>query len=655
MEQLIATIEKGQPFFNAIARNKYLKAIRDGFISVIPIIIFSSIFCLVASVPNIWGFYWPDDINNALWKCYNYSMGILAIACAATTAKHFADAQNRDLPKNNQINFISCMCAAIIGFLLLSSDTIATDAASGFNTTYLGSKGLLTAFIAAFVTGIIYKFFIKRNITVKMPEQVPPNISQTFKDIIPFSVCITVFWVFDIAFRAAFGFCFAQGVIQVFQPLFTAADGYIGLAVIYGAMSLFWFVGVHGPSIVEPAIAAALVANMTDNLAAFQAGQHASAVLTQGAQYFVVCMGGTGATLVLVFMFCFLAKSQEMRAVGKAAIVPVCFAVNEPLLFAAPIVLNPVFFVPFVFAPIANIWILKIFIDFLGMNGFMYTLPWTVPGPIGTIMGLGFQPLAFVMLALILVVDFVLYYPFFRAYDAQKCAEEAEISQEELAAKNAEKAAKLNDAFQGKADAKSVAAGAAAEAVKADSPAASAAPAAETTTASDLNGKRVLVRPRVVDAGYANRKLLRLTGLDVQENQARRLLNDLDAYRTSTWRDGEDLEIVATDWMREVFEPTVRMIPREYRSQIEPAQFFHEVLDHRWFLAEKAGHDVPMGEAVTSYIDNALPSYSLDSKALAELNEEADSGVIDDESTYSDPDDDGYNPDDDPDAAVWSH
>lgn len=281
MEQLIAIIEKGQPFFNAIARNKYLKAIRDGFISVIPIIIFSSIFCLVASVPNIWGFYWPDDINNALWKCYNYSMGILAIACAATTAKHFADAQNRDLPKNNQINFISCMCAAIIGFLLLSSDTIATDAASGFNTTYLGSKGLLTAFIAAFVTGIIYKFFIKRNITVKMPEQVPPNISQTFKDIIPFSVCITVFWVFDIVFRAAFGFCFAQGVIQVFQPLFTAADGYIGLAVIYGAMSLFWFVGVHGPSIVEPAIAAALVANMTDNLAAFQAGQHASAVLTR--------------------------------------------------------------------------------------------------------------------------------------------------------------------------------------------------------------------------------------------------------------------------------------------------------------------------------------------------------------------------------------
>lgn len=433
MEQLIATIEKGQPFFNAIARNKYLKAIRDGFISVIPIIIFSSIFCLVASVPNIWGFYWPDDINNALWKCYNYSMGILAIACAATTAKHFADAQNRDLPKNNQINFISCMCAAIIGFLLLSSDTIATDAASGFNTTYLGSKGLLTAFIAAFVTGIIYKFFIKRNITVKMPEQVPPNISQTFKDIIPFSVCITVFWVFDIAFRAAFGFCFAQGVIQVFQPLFTAADGYIGLAVIYGAMSLFWFVGVHGPSIVEPAIAAALVANMTDNLAAFQAGQHASAVLTQGAQYFVVCMGGTGATLVLVFMFCFLAKSQEMRAVGKAAIVPVCFAVNEPLLFAAPIILNPYFLIPFLFAPVANVLIGKFFIDFLGMNGFIYAMPWALPGPIGTFIDTNFQPISLVLVVVLLVVDFLIYYPFCKAYDNVLCKQEAETLTEEEA------------------------------------------------------------------------------------------------------------------------------------------------------------------------------------------------------------------------------
>jgi hypothetical protein len=185
------------------------------------------------------------------------------------------------------------------------------------------------------------------------------------------------------------------------------------------------------------------------------------------------------------------------------------------------------------------------------------------------------------------------------------------------------------------------------------------------------DGNRILVRPRVVDAGYASRKLLRLTGLDVQENQARRLLNDLDAYRASTWQDDEDLEIVATDWMRVVFEPTVRMIPHEYRSQIEPAQFFHEILEHRWFLAEKAGHDIPMREAVKSYIDTVLPKYKLNTEDVDKLNAEADSGVVDDESTYgfdgygSDADDadDTDDSDDsegsdaidsDPDAAVWA-
>mgnify|MGYP003371946734 FL=1 len=461
MEQLIATIEKGKPFFNAIARNKYLKAIRDGFISVIPIIIFSSIFILVDAVPNVWGFYWPAEIDAILMKAYNYSMGILALGAAATTAKHFCDAQNRDMPKNNQINFLSVMIASVIGFLLLSSDAINVEvdstSYSGFANGFLGSKGLLTAFISAFVVGIVYKFFVSRNITIKLPDQVPPNISQTFKDLIPFSVSISIFWLFDLIFRSAFGFCFAQGVIQVFQPLFSAADSYVGLAIIYGAMSLFWFVGVHGPSIVEPAISAALVANMSANLTAYQAGEQATHVLSLSSQYFVVCLGGTGATLVICFMFAFLAKSKEMKAIGRASMIPTLFNVNEPFLFGAPMVLNPIFFVPFVFAPICNIWALKIFVDLIGMDGFLYTLPWTVPGPVGIIMGLGFQPLAFVFLAAVLAIDFLVYYPFFKVYDREKCEEEAAMLEEELAAKAAAKGDAMTAAFQGKINASSVA------------------------------------------------------------------------------------------------------------------------------------------------------------------------------------------------------
>ncbi|MFC0265727.1 DUF4032 domain-containing protein [Alloscardovia macacae] len=166
----------------------------------------------------------------------------------------------------------------------------------------------------------------------------------------------------------------------------------------------------------------------------------------------------------------------------------------------------------------------------------------------------------------------------------------------------------------------------------------------EMTTTDD--GTRINVRPRVVDAGYASNKLLRLTGLDVQESQARRLLNDIDAYRTSTWRQGDELEVVATDWMREVFEPTVRRIPPEYRMQIEPAQFFHEVLNHRWMMAEKIGHDVSTPEAVDDYIETELREYDMDPDAIQSILDEADSGVMDE---FGD-----YHAEDDPDAAVWA-
>ena len=400
MDTIIGTIEKGKPFFDALARNRYLKAIRDGFLSAMPIIIFSSIFLLVAYVPNIWGYNWPKSIEEILMKPYNYSMGILALVVAATTAKHFTDALNRDMPKNNQLNFISTMAASMIGFLLLSSDAISTKAGdAGFGNALLGSKGLLTAFIAAFVVGGIYKFFVSRNITIKLPEQVPPNISQTFKDVIPFSVAIVFFWLFDLGFRNVFGYCFAQGVINVFQPLFGAADGYVGLAIIYGAMSLFWFVGVHGPSIVEPAISAALLLGMSENFAAVQAGGHASHVLSLGAQYFVVCLGGTGATLVPCLMFAFLAKSKQLKAIGRVSSIPVLFNVNEPFLFGAPMVLNPVFFVPFILTPVFNIWLLKIFVDFLG-------------------------------LVAVLALDFLMYYPFFRVYDLEKVEEEKNATNE---------------------------------------------------------------------------------------------------------------------------------------------------------------------------------------------------------------------------------
>ena len=422
MNKLIKSIEKLNPYFEAVARNKYLKAIKDGFISAMPIILFSSIFMLIAYVPNIFGFYWSKTVEDFLMKPYNYSMGVLGLVVAGTTCYNLTKSLNRDMPVDNQINEISTMMCSMIGFMVVAVDSIKDGFASG----YMGSKGLLTAFLVAFFTANIYKFCIKRNITIKMPDAVPPNISQTFKDVIPFAACVLILTIFDFFFRKQFDICFAQAVIQVFQPLFTAADGYVGLAIIYGAMAMFWFVGIQGPSIVEPAVSAIYYVNIANNLQLYQAGSHAANILTPGVQQFVATLGGTGATLVITLMFAFMAKSKELKAIGRASSIPVLFGVNEPILFGAPLILNPVFFVPFICAPILNVWLFKIFVDYLGMNSFLYILPWTTPGPLGLFLGCGMAIKALILAILLLVMDFVVYYPFFKVYDHEKCEEEKE-------------------------------------------------------------------------------------------------------------------------------------------------------------------------------------------------------------------------------------
>ncbi|HFI0213384.1 TPA: lactose-specific PTS transporter subunit EIIC [Streptococcus suis] len=420
MNKLIEFIEKGKPFFEKISRNPYLRAIRDGFIAAMPVILFSSIFLLVAFVPNIFGFTWSDEAVAAIMKPYGYTMGIVAVLVAGTTAKSLTDAFNRQLPKTNQINFISTMIASISGFLLLASDGIE----GGFANGYMGTKGLLTAFLAAFITVNIYKVCVKNNVTIRMPDEVPPNVSQAFKDVIPYALSIFVLYGIDLVTRQFLGTNVAEAILKLFEPLFTAADGYVGITIIFGAYALFWFVGIHGPSIVEPAIAAITYANIETNFQLLQAGQHADKILTSGTQMFIVTMGGTGATLVVPFMFMWLTKSKRNKAIGRASVVPTFFGVNEPILFGAPLVLNPVFFVPFILAPIANVWIFKFFVDTLKMNSFSVNLPWTTPGPLGIVMGTNFAPLAFALAVLLVVVDVLIYYPFLKVYDEQILAEE---------------------------------------------------------------------------------------------------------------------------------------------------------------------------------------------------------------------------------------
>lgn len=421
MNKLIAFIEKGKPFFEKLSRNIYLRAIKDGFISSMPAVLFSSIFILIAAVPNIFGFKWSDEQLAFILKPYNYSMGILALLVAGTTAKSLTDSVNtRSMEKTNQINYMSTFLAAVVGLLILAADPIE----GGFANGLLGTRGLLTAFLAAFITVNIYKVCIKNNVTIRLPEEVPPNIAQVFKDVIPFALSVLSIYGLDLIVRNIFGTNVAESVGKILAPLFSATDGYIGLAIVFGAYAFFWFVGIHGPSVVEPLIVAISYANIEANVQLVQAGMHADKILNPVTQTFVVTMGGTGATLVVPFMFMWLCKSKRNRIVGRASVVPTFFGVNEPILFGAPIVLNPIFFIPFVTAPIINVWIMKFFVDVLQMNSFSIILPWTTPAPIGIVMGTALAPLSFVLAITLIIIDTLIYYPFVKVYDHQILEEE---------------------------------------------------------------------------------------------------------------------------------------------------------------------------------------------------------------------------------------
>jgi hypothetical protein len=128
----------------------------------------------------------------------------------------------------------------------------------------------------------------------------------------------------------------------------------------------------------------------------------------------------------------------------------------------------------------------------------------------------------------------------------------------------------------------------------------------ELAIKTDETGTQVRIQPKVVDAGHHSRRLLRLTGIDAQENQARRLLNDLDSYRVTFNKKGVDEEMVAHEWLAQVFEPVIRAIPKDLRGKLEPAEVFHQLLEHRWYMSQNEGRDVPLAEALNSYVDTVL-------------------------------------------------
>ena len=433
MDAIVKMLEKHQPFFEKISRNIYLQAIKDGFLGCMPIVLTSSIFLLIATLPGVVGITLPQPLIDWCNKLYNFTMGVMGIMVAGTTAKNFTASMNRRMPAGKVLNDGSTMVAAQCSMLLLAITQFTTkfngSELSVFDCTSMGTRGLFSAYIAAFITVWVYKFCVSRDLTIKLPKEVPGAIAQNFRDIIPFGGAVIICGIIDVVVRNLMGVPFSELLIKLLSPLFTAAETYPGLILIQAATAFFWFIGVHGPSIVQPGIDPIRLANQAENLQVLLAGGHPAHSLTFNMSL-VGEFGGTGATFIVPLLLILFMKSKQLKAVGKASIVPVAFAVNEPLLFGAPMILNPYMLIPFVAAGCVNVSVAKFFIDNVGMNGFSFVVPWATPAPIGIFITTNFQLIALVFVAIIILLDAVIYLPFLKAYDKLLCDQEAERAAE---------------------------------------------------------------------------------------------------------------------------------------------------------------------------------------------------------------------------------
>lgn len=495
MDAIVKMLEKHQPFFEKISRNIYLQAIKDGFLGCMPIVLTSSIFLLIATLPGVVGITLPQPLIDWCNKLYNFTMGVMGIMVAGTTAKNFTASMNRRMPAGKVLNDGSTMVAAQCSMLLLAVTQFTTkfngSELSVFDCTSMGTRGLFSAYIAAFITVWVYKFCVSRDLTIKLPKEVPGAIAQNFRDIIPFGGAVIICGIIDVVVRNLMGVPFSELLIKLLSPLFTAAETYPGLILIQAATAFFWFIGVHGPSIVQPGIDPIRLANQAENLQVLLAGGHPAHSLTFNMSL-VGEFGGTGATFIVPLLLILFMKSKQLKAVGKASIVPVAFAVNEPLLFGAPMILNPYMLIPFVAAGCVNVSVAKFFIDNVGMNGFSFVVPWATPAPIGIFITTNFQLIALVFVAIIILLDAIIYLPFLKAYDKLLCDQEAErvaeLGLESDSAASIAANASAPAVEQATATVETTAAAADSKPV-ADQP----EPAADVSAKKDVDGLKVLV------------------------------------------------------------------------------------------------------------------------------------------------------------------
>ena len=423
-----------------LAEQRHLRAIRDGIIATLPLIIVSSMFMVIAFLPNSMPADWAitQFISANATKIllpYRVSMYIMTLYAVFGIGYSLANSYELDGLSGGILAELAFLLTIIPANIAAPSAAVAelaktnadlanylAQVPSGFVLPMgnLGSAGMFIGILVSFFAVEVYRFTQKSGFKISMPPQVPSSVARSFESLTPTAIVLIV-----VATICMFLQIDVHGMIsKLIVPLVSATDTLPSILLLVFLVTFFWSFGIHGVSIVGSIARPLWLILLEENTTAWAAG---TAITNIGAEPFYqwfIWIGGSGATLALALLFAFRSKSAYGKALGKTALVPSIFNINEPMIFGAPIVLNPMLIIPFIIAPIVNA-IIAYFLTTAGLvSRVVATAPWTLPGPIGAFLACGNDWRASVLSIALIILDLLIYYPFFKMYDNNLLADE---------------------------------------------------------------------------------------------------------------------------------------------------------------------------------------------------------------------------------------
>ena len=419
-EKVIPTVMKFVNF-------KAVIALKDGIIFTLPLTLIGSVFLLLANIPYKPVADWVASMgwNEPLMQAFGATMGIMAIVACIGIAYVYA--------KNEGVEPLSAGVISLAIFVLTTNSYVIN--ADGVKVTdvipkdWTSGKGMISAILIGLIVGLVYSWFINKDIRIKMPAGVPEGVANSFSALIPAAVLITGAEFVYVFFKYVMDTTLIEFIYKMIQtPLQGMTDSLGGVLLMGFIIPFLWWFGVHGATIIGGIMSPILQSNTLDNGAIVSAGKeltlaNGAHIVTQQFLDQFMTVTGSGMTIGLVICMLFFAKSAQCKELGKLAIVPGLFNINEPVLFGTPIVMNPFMAIPFIAMPMIS-GIILYFSIATGLvppfNGVL--VPWTTPPIISGLLVGGVRTA--LLQAAILVLSFFVYLPFFKKADAMNLENE---------------------------------------------------------------------------------------------------------------------------------------------------------------------------------------------------------------------------------------